>query len=74
MSEHVKQAKIKKPETYAALSSTDDNQPLPLHGTLEIPSSMERTRTGIQDCPEVWGDRTFGRQRHAMAKPADTGK
>jgi hypothetical protein len=71
MSDLSRMAKIKKPSSKKApLSATSVDTPLE-SGRVDIPSGMERTRTGIQHSPEVWGNRVFGSgdRKHPHAKP-----
>ena len=78
-SEMVPIADIKNPEKdkTTALSSTSNDQPIVLEPNkqIEIYSDMGRTRTGIQDSHERWGDRLFGAGdvAHPCAKPQDRG-
>ena len=78
MSEHVPIGDIEKPDNQKknSLSATSEDEPMEIEPTkqTEIYSDMRRTRTGIQNSPLVWGDRSFGMKRHPNAKPADTGK
>ena len=70
--EHVKLARIKKPKhgKSSPISDTSTNVPVSVE-RVDVPSTMGRTRTGIQNSPEVWGNRVFGSgdRKHRHAKP-----
>lgn len=77
-SEFVKLGRIKKPKEnkVSALSMTSVDEPIELkpNAQIEIYSSMDRYRTGIQEGSGVYSDRTFGCPKHPNGKPLDTGK
>lgn len=62
MSLHVPKSKVRKPESgkSSPLTKSSTNQPVEV-GRTEVPSNMGRTRTGIQEGSEIYGDRHFPR-------------
>lgn len=71
MSQISANGKMKKPTSKnSVITEHPEKQPISIAQS-EIPSTMGRTRSGIHDSPERWGDRVFGSgdRKHPNAKP-----